>query len=108
MTTERVEMIRQRLTEALEPETLDIEDDSASHAGHASAGGGGHFNVIIVSDRFNGLNLIKRHRMVNDILREELDGNIHALALHTMTMEEWFKKGKAPDSPLCMGGSKSD
>jgi BolA protein len=89
MTAERVEMIRQRLTEALQPETLDIEDDSASHAGHASAGGGGHFNVIIVSDRFNGLNLIKRHRMVYDAVADIMNTEIHDLSMKTYTPDEF-------------------
>ena len=89
MTAERVEMIRQRLTEALEPESLDIEDDSASHAGHASAGGGGHFNVIIVSNKFNGQNLIKRHRMVYDAVADMMNKEIHALSMKTYTPDEF-------------------
>jgi len=51
--------------------------------------------------------LVARHRMVNKVLEEELKGSIHALALHTMTMEEWFEKGKAAESPPCEGGSKN-
>ena len=89
MTTERVEMIRQRLTEALEPETLDIEDDSASHAGHARAGGGGHFNVIIISDKFSGLNLIKRHRLVYDAVADIMNTEIHALSMKTYSPDEF-------------------
>lgn len=89
MTAQRVEMIRQRLTEALQPETLDIEDDSASHIGHASAGGGGHFNIVIVSDKFNGLNLIKRHRMVYEAVDDMMNSDIHALSMKTYTPEEF-------------------
>ena len=89
MTSERVEKIRQRLTDALHPESLDIEDDSASHAGHASAGGGGHFNVIIVSDKFDGLNLIKRHRMVYDAVGDMMNSEIHALSMKTYTPDEF-------------------
>lgn len=88
MTAERVDMIRQRLMSALQPESLDIEDDSARHAGHASAGGGGHFNVVIVSDRFNGLGLIKRHRMVYDAVADMMNSEIHALSMKTYTPEE--------------------
>lgn len=88
MTAQRVSMIRRRLTNALQPESLDIEDDSARHAGHASAGGGGHFNVIIVSDKFNGLNLIKRHRMVYDAVADMMNSEIHALSMKTYTPEE--------------------
>ena len=89
MTAERVEMIRQRLTAALEPESLDIEDDSASHAGHASAGGGGHFNVIIVREKFNGLNLIKRHRLVYDAVADIMNTEIHALSMKTYSPDEF-------------------
>jgi BolA protein len=89
MTAERVEMIRQRLTDALAPESLDIEDDSASHAGHASAGGGGHFNVIIVSDKFDGLNLIKRHRLVYDAVADIMNTEIHALSMKTYSPDEF-------------------
>ena len=78
MTAERVEMIRQRLTEALEPESLDIEDDSASH-----------FNVIIVSNKFNGQNLIKRHRMVYDAVADMMNKEIHALSMKTYTPDEF-------------------
>lgn len=88
MTAERVDMIRQRLMSALQPESLDIEDDSARHAGHASAGGGGHFNVIIVSDRFRDLGLIKRHRMVYDAVADMMNSEIHALSMKTYTPDE--------------------
>ncbi len=89
MTAERVDMIRQRLMSALQPESLDIEDDSARHAGHASAGGGGHFNVVIVSDRFVGLGLIKRHRMVYDAVADMMNSEIHALSMKTYTPDEF-------------------
>ena len=89
MTAERVEMIRQRLTDALQPESLDIEDDSASHAGHASAGGAGHFNVIIVSDRFTDLNLIKRHRLVYEAVDDMMNTEIHALSIKAYSPGEF-------------------
>ncbi len=89
MTAERVEMIRQRLTDALNPESLDIEDDSASHAGHASAGGAGHFNVVIVSDKFEGLNSLKRHRLVYDAVSDIMNTEIHALSMKTYTPDEF-------------------
>jgi BolA protein len=89
MTVERVEMIRQRLTDALTPESLDIEDDSASHAGHASAGGAGHFNVIIVSEKFEGLNSIKRHQLVYAAVNDIMNTEIHALSMKTYTPDEF-------------------
>ena len=84
----RMDMLRQRLQQALRPEALDIEDDSAAHAGHAGARGGGHFNVTIVSARFVGQSLIKRHRMVYDAVADMMDGEIHALSMKTYAPDE--------------------
>lgn len=89
MTAERVAMIRERLTEALQPEDLEIQDDSAKHAGHEGAkGGGGHFNVRIVSPAFAGRNLLERHRMVYDALGDAMRSDIHALSIQAKTPEE--------------------
>lgn len=89
MTAERVAMIRERLTEALQPEDLEIQDDSAKHAGHEGAkGGGGHFNVRIVSPAFAGRNLLERHRMVYDALGDAMHSDIHALSIQAKTPEE--------------------
>ena len=61
-----------------------------------------------VSEQFAGLKLVGRHRMVNQALKGEFEGGLHALALHTWTPEEWLEKGGvAPQSPQCMGGSKA-
>ncbi|MCL4164638.1 UNVERIFIED_CONTAM: hypothetical protein GTU68_012325 [Idotea baltica] len=66
-----------------------------------------HFKVTVVSTEFEGQRLIGRHRMVNKALSEELE-IIHALAIHTMTPDEYFaKSGKVPDSPECLGGSNT-
>lgn len=89
MTLERVTMIRERLTEALSPQKLDIQDDSAKHAGHAGArGGGGHFNVDIVSDAFAGKTLIQRHRLVYEALGDAMQSEIHALSIQARTPDE--------------------
>jgi len=54
--SERVNQIRERLSQALNPTQLAVRDDSAAHAGHAGAvqSGGGHFSVEIVSEAFEG------------------------------------------------------
>lgn len=96
------ETIRQKLSTAFAPEHLEVINESHMH--NVPAGSESHFKVVVVSDSFKGKMLLARHRLVNAVLQEELDGKIHALALHTMTMEEWFKKGNAPKSPPCMGG----
>jgi BolA protein len=87
----RVEaVIEQKLTEALRPSRLAIEDESARHAGHAGhhPHGGSHLRIEIVSPEFTGKSRIDRHRMVNTLLAEELAGRVHALALTLMTPEE--------------------
>jgi BolA protein len=89
MTTDRVALIHERLTEALAPQSLNIIDESAKHAGHASAGGGGHFIVEIVSDAFQGKTPLQRHRLVYDVLDEAMKSNeIHALSIRASTPAE--------------------
>lgn len=82
--------IRTRL-QHLAPESLEIFDDSADHAGHAGvieSGGGGHFQVVIVSAAFAGQSRIARHRLVYDALRDLMPGSIHALAIVAHAPEE--------------------
>ena len=94
-----------KLEKALSPEHLEVIDESHMH--NVPDGSESHFKVVIVSDDFKDKMLLARHRLVNKVLEEELKGSIHALALHTMTMEEWFEKGKAAESPPCEGGGKN-
>jgi len=75
----------------LSPSYLDIQDDSALHAGHAGNSGGGHFTVTIVSDDFMDLPLIKRHRLVYDATKALLTNDIHALSIKAHTPAEWQK-----------------
>jgi len=86
---ERVEMIRERINQALAPVQLDIIDDSHKHAGHAgAAGGGGHFTVRIVSEKFGNHKLIERHRMVYQAVADLMPAEIHALSITALTPEE--------------------
>ena len=87
MTEERIAMIRARLTEVFSPQVLNIIE-SAKHAGHASAGGAGHFVVEIVSDAFEGNSLIQRHRQVYDALDDIMHSEIHALSIKASTPAE--------------------
>lgn len=73
--------LRARLESALAPEHIEVEDDSARHAGHAGAREGRHFNVVIRSPRFAGLRPLARHRLVYDALGPLSDLGIHALAI---------------------------
>jgi BolA family transcriptional regulator, general stress-responsive regulator len=77
--------IREKLMIALEPVRLDVINESELHAGHRSSPGTGesHFRVLIVAEKFAGLARVARHRMVNEILADELKGRVHALALST-------------------------
>lgn len=82
MNEQRVEIIRERLLDALEPELLEIEDESHLHAGHAGARDGrGHFRVTVVADVFSGQSAIRRHRMVYDALGALMQTDIHALTI---------------------------
>ncbi|HIO91534.1 MAG TPA: BolA family transcriptional regulator [Leucothrix mucor] len=97
--------IETKLNAALSPEVLDIINESHMH--NVPDGSESHFKVVAVSKDFEGKMLIARHRMINEVLSEELAGGIHALSLHTMTPDEYFEKaGRVADSPECLGGSK--
>ena len=76
------------LTERLAPVALELEDDSAAHAGHAGAREGAHFNLRIVSARFAGLPRVARHRLVYDALRPWMAEGVHALAIDARTPDE--------------------
>ena len=78
------DLITKKLTEAFEPQSLNVVDESHQHAGHAGhrPGGQTHFRVYIVSDSFKGKSRLERHRMINEILSDELAGGVHALAIH--------------------------
>lgn len=84
---------------ALQPEHLEVLDESHMH----SRGLETHYKAVIVSPLFAGLNAVKRHQKVYATVGE-LMGQIHALALHTYTPEEWAAQGVAPASPTCRGG----
>jgi BolA protein len=69
------------LRAALQPEALEVQDDSHLHAGHAGAREGRHFTVRMTSERFNGLSRLARHRLIYDALRNLIPRGIHALAI---------------------------
>lgn len=84
---------------SLQPQQLDVLDESHMH----SRGLETHYKAVIVSEQFAGLNAVKRHQKVYAAIGE-LMGQIHALALHTYTPDEWTQQGVAPASPTCKGG----
>ena len=90
MSEARVRRIETALRVALAPLHLEVEDESHRHRGHAGAADGrGHFRVHVVSRRFAGCSRLARHRMVYDALGDQMQTDIHALAVHAHTPEEW-------------------
>ncbi|WP_211243485.1 BolA family protein [Chitiniphilus eburneus] len=74
----------------LAPESIDVHDDSAAHAGHAgAASGGGHFDLTVVSAVFAGQSALARHRQVYTLLADLIPGRIHALQIRALTPDEF-------------------
>jgi BolA family transcriptional regulator, general stress-responsive regulator len=85
----RIEQMRELLLDALEPELLEIEDESHLHAGHAGARDGrGHFRVTVVADAFSGQPPLRRHRLVYQALGKLMDTDIHALTIQAFAPGE--------------------
>ena len=96
-------VIEQKLRTAFAPTYLDVIDESHQH--NVPSGAESHFKIVIVSNEFADQSLIARHRSINQLLAEELNGGVHALSLKTMTPQEWQKKGGVvAASPPCLGG----
>ena len=81
-------IIRQKLEQALKPDLIEIIDHSAAHAGHAGNKGGGHYNVTLVSEQFEGKSLVQRHQMIYQILGDMMKDEIHALGINALTPSE--------------------
>ena len=81
--------LAQRLQERLQPQALEVLDESAAHAGHVGAndsGQGTHFRVRIGGQAFNGLSRVARHRLVYDALQDFIDQGVHALAIEVVSV----------------------
>ncbi|HXW42303.1 MAG TPA: BolA family protein [Xanthobacteraceae bacterium] len=78
------DIIASRLRTAFAPESVRVEDESRLHHGHAGhrPGGETHFRLYIVAEAFRGKSRLERHRMINAVLKSELAGGVHALAIH--------------------------
>jgi BolA protein len=99
-------IIEQKLVDSISLVGLKVTNESHMH--NVPTGSESHFKVVIISDDFEGERLIRRHQRINKILANELENKIHALALHTLTPNEWKAKGEAAmPSPKCLGGSKA-
>ena len=99
--------IEQKLAEALSPAHLEVVNESHQH--NVPPNSETHFKVVVVADAFEAQRKVARHQSVYALLRDELEGPVHALALHTYTRDEWAERfGEAPLSPPCLGGSKAE
>jgi BolA protein len=88
MTKTRVDRLAERL-QALEPDHLEVVDNSHHHAGHAGAADGrGHFSVLVVSKQFAGLNTLRRHRLVYETVGDMMITDIHALSIEALAAGE--------------------
>lgn len=89
MTDADTESMMRTCLASLEPETVEITDESALHAGHAGArSGGGHFQLTIISNRFTNLNTVERHRLVYQALGSLMGSRIHALSITALAPDE--------------------
>ncbi|MDX2374002.1 BolA family transcriptional regulator [Psychrobacter sp. PP-21] len=92
--------------QALEPQHIELINESMSHAGYFE-GKESHFKLTIVSDAFEGKRLVGRHQLIYGLVNSLLTsqgGQVHALAIHAYTPTEW--QGQSPNSPLCAGQNK--
>ncbi len=97
------DQIESELATLLSPSILQVVNESHQHS--VPPNSETHFKVVIVSEGFVGLREVARHQKVYSALAEQLEGPVHALALHTYTPEEWQQRESAPESPNCMGDS---
>ncbi|MDF1828175.1 MAG: BolA family transcriptional regulator [Legionellaceae bacterium] len=87
------------LSEAILPVHMTIEDESSNHR---RPGVETHFTVLAVSEKFEGLSRLARHRLVNAAVEDEFKTGLHALSLHLYTLKEWDKRGNpTPTVPRC-------
>lgn len=101
------QQIEARLREALQPEHLEVANESHMHS--VPPNSETHFRVVAVSAAFEGQRKVARHQRVYQLLGEQLEGPVHALALHLYTPGEWRERDEqSRASPQCMGGSKAE
>ena len=101
------EVIESKVRDALPVAHLELENESHRH--NVPANSETHFKLVLVSEAFQGQMPVRRHQAVYGLLGEELDGPVHALALHLFTPDEWRAQGgEVAASPDCRGGSQHD
>ena len=98
--------IIKKLNETFSPFYLEVLNESDKHSGPKNAQT--HFKITIVAAAFEKKRSVARHQSIYQILADELAGEVHALAIHTFSLEEWKVQQSSPDSPHCLGGSQHD
>lgn len=96
-------VVEEKLNDEFLPIHLEVVNESHMHS--VPPNSETHFKVTLVSNGFDGVRQVKRHQLIYKVLKDELAGPIHALALHTFDANQW-KGANVPDSPNCLGGSK--
>ena len=95
--------IETKIQQQFRPAYLVVENESHRHSGPAQES---HFKLTVVSDQFADLALVKRHQQLYALLQEEMAGEVHALALHLYTPDEWkIRQEQARPSPNCQGSN---
>ncbi len=87
-TKDRLARLRERLESALSPTRIELTDESERHRGHAGSGGGGHYRLTLVSERFAGQPPLARHRAVYAALGEMMGSEVHALSIQALSPDE--------------------
>ncbi len=95
------DVIIEKLVESLSPVHLQVDNISHMHAVPADAET--HFDVVVVSEAFEGLRAVQCHQRVYQLLADELSSGVHALAIHAFTPEYWALSGEVPAPPECHG-----
>ena len=93
-----------KLTAAFAPSELQVINESSNH--NVPKNSETHFKVVVVTDCFEGVALLERHRAVNEALAEELANGVHALSIVAKTPAQWAKSQTVQPSPDCMGGAR--
>ncbi len=94
--------IENKITNKFSPLYLQLTNESGKHSsGMNNPQAETHFKLVLVSNEFKEINLVNRHRLIYQLLDEELKGGVHALSLQLFAPQEW--QGKVVDTPPCAG-----
>ncbi|KAL0270033.1 UNVERIFIED_CONTAM: hypothetical protein PYX00_007577 [Menopon gallinae] len=96
--------IRNKIISNLNPVHLDVINESYMH--NVPKGSETHFKVIVVSDKFENVSLVQRHRTIQQLLGYELENGVHALSIVAKTPTQWSEDSEVKPSPKCLGGNK--